>query len=238
MYKRLIKIISEYGQKLETDGKVERDVYEIGNHTFKCGLYTISSPTGGGKSMLAQDIRSRTNGILIDYMEPVSTAAISLDEIATRLNEPQEKLSNVIIIDSLRTFQYKGDGAAVSGGVSSDFWDLLTVLTILALRHRMLIFVVVNPMIHENKVKQDAYNAALESSTTGIIFGTSETGWHIKTRDRDRKKTDFDISEEPRVKHEDLKSINLTHTSQNSYPHLFPTVSAVISELKKQDDSM
>lgn len=238
MYTKLIHSISRYGETI--DKQNFHDEIKILDYNFKPGVYTISSATGGGKSTLAKEIAQQASGLFVEFLEPTASSLLSIEELAKYLESHNVEAKQVIIIDSLRTLQYQGDGAAMAGGVSADFWELLTRLTILALRHRLIIFLVINPMIHENRIKEEAYHLALESSTTGVITGSIDKGWSIKSRYNDRKQQQLDegtrttvsdhltpvLSEQTRIDY------NMNH----SYQHDIDEIYRVISELKKQGE--
>lgn len=235
MYAKLILSIDKYGKAV--DKQHFQNELTILSHDFKPGVYTISSVTGGGKSTLAKQIAQEANGLFVELLEPTDSSLLSIEEFSQYLEAKCVDAKQVIIVDSLRTLQYQGDGAAMSGGVSADFWELLTRLTILALRHGLIIFLVINPMIHENRVKEEAYHLALESSTTGIITGSLEKGWSIKSRYDDRKQQQLTESGTDVItNHSSLDSSNQSTINSNmnsSYHHDNEEVYRVISELKK-----
>lgn len=131
------------------------------------GVVVVIASTAGGKSQkvaeLNEVLSARDNVKLAHfaYGEP------TLDKYSNQLSAPaflteQQLVEGVadvlvqgathIIIDSIRLMQYKQDGAATSGGMSTGTFELLTHLTTICYDRGVTLFLPLNP-----NVKDDLY---------------------------------------------------------------------------------
>lgn len=131
------------------------------------GVVVVIASTAGGKSQKVaelNEILSARDDIKLAhfaYGEP------TLDKYSYQLSAPPflteeqlvggvmnalERGSTHIIIDSIRLMQYKQDGAATSGGMSTGTFELLTHLTTICYDRGVTLFLPLNP-----NVKDDLY---------------------------------------------------------------------------------
>lgn len=186
------------------------------------GVVVVIASTAGGKSQKVAELNE-----ILSARDDVKLAHFSygeptLDKYSNQLSAPtflteQQLVDGVkdvleqgathIIIDSIRLMQYKQDGAATSGGMSTGTFELLTHLTTICYDRGVTLILPLNP-----NVKDDLYQT-IRKNIEGSVH------------------TIIDLEENIMVARE-LDRTNVKYTSAADFVHGFYSES-IIEKLKQ-----
>lgn len=187
------------------------------------GVVVVIASTAGGKSQkvaeLNEILSARDNVKLAHfaYGEPTldkysnqlsAPAFLTEQQLVDGVKDVLEQGATHIIIDSIRLMQYKQDGAATSGGMSTGTFELLTHLTTICYDRGVTLFLPLNP-----NVKDDLY-PTIRKNIEGSVH------------------TIIDLEENTMVARE-LDRASVKYNSASDFMHAFYSESMV--EKVKQD---
>lgn len=137
---------------------------------FPSGVIGIYGKTASGKSVLTGILQDALNGKFIRFHEPEIPSILRTDDFFDEVISFLKSSDRVLLVDSLRFFIYNvlGKRAAGKGGISSAFFSDLTALSVLCSYLGKTIFVVINPMVDDEK-DINRISHSLEGSLAGLI---------------------------------------------------------------------
>lgn len=165
------------------------------------GVTIILGSTNSGKSEfvgnLSANLRERDELLVgqFNVLEPSvhkyayqlsAPSMITIESVVEQLAEALAHGVDTFFIDSFRVFQYDLGGSAVSGGMSTGTFKMLTQLSELCYHNGVAVIVPLNPNVKEDLLEYTARN--IEGSVHNIINLDTNT---FSSRDSDRDATNL-----------------------------------------------
>lgn len=152
-----------------------------GSLPIPSGIVMVVGPADVGKTPLAMHIAERTGGLLIRHGEPFPRYTITREELAMQILEAAQH-TNVIVVDSLKDLARDSTGAAMSDGLNSGFFTMMSQWSSLFASYGKSLIVPVNFAT----TRSDAVSSALQSirSNATMLIESVEDGcwdWVMRT---------------------------------------------------------
>lgn len=170
-------------------------------HHPLAGVTIILGSTNSGKSEfvgnLSANLRERDELLVgqFNVLEPSvhkyayqlsAPSMITIESVVEQLDEALAHGVDTFFIDSFRVFQYDLGGSAVSGGMSTGTFKMLTQLSELCYHNGIAVIVPLNPNVKEDLLDYTARN--IEGSVHNILNLDTNT---FSSRDSDRDATNI-----------------------------------------------
>lgn len=186
------------------------------------GLTVLTGPTGRGKTQLAlrwaDTLAAAGRDVAwITLNEPAQFSEFAnTDGDIQQMLVTQEKLPDVIFIDSFRLLQFSVAGSTRAGGVSSGLFEMLTEVNNAAESKGVMVVGLFNPLVADEQVAE-RYRSELESSINTLVELSAYGSGYYKSRLSDRKKRDFSITGAKPVQSSKENVIEVTQSTSNPF---------------------
>lgn len=138
---------------------------------FVPGVTLIYGPSASGKTQLTKYIKEELSDVeWLRFHEPEIPGIVSVTLLIERIMKFLSSDREMMIIDSFRFFLYNSDSkaAAMSGGISSQFFTELTNLNVLAASLNKKLVIVAN-FLSESSKNEDVIKNAIAGSVGGYM---------------------------------------------------------------------
>lgn len=166
--------VAQGGAQLQVVGTVD-DVLPV-----PTGLVLFVGPADVGKTPLAMHVAEKLGGVLVKHGEPFPGFTITREELAMQILEAAQ-LSDVIVVDSLKDLARDSSGAAMSDGLNSGFFTMMSQWSALFASYGKSLVVPVNFATSRDDAIKSAVQSIKSNATMLAVAVDDRWEWVMRT---------------------------------------------------------
>lgn len=144
------------------------------------GLVLFVGPADVGKTPLAMHVADRLGGVLVKHGEPFPGFTITREELAMQVLEAAQ-MSDVIVVDSLKDLARDSSGAAMSDGLNSGFFTMMSQWSALFASYGKSLVVPVNFATSRDDAIKSALQSIKSNATMLAVAVEDRWEWVMRT---------------------------------------------------------